>query len=77
MNRSSLSRSMCGQCVVSVWSVCGQCVVSVWSVCGQCVGSEWAVCGLCVVSVWWAVTVSIQGRSIGRESVVGMWLKRR
>jgi len=28
-------RSMCGQCVVSEWSVCGQRVYGEWSVSGQ------------------------------------------
>ena len=36
-------RSVCSVSVWSVFLVsglvCGQCVVSVWSVCGQCVGS--------------------------------------
>ena len=30
-------RSMCGQCVVSEWSVCGQRVYGEWSVSGQSV----------------------------------------
>ena len=41
--------SVCGLCVVCVWSVCGLCVVCVWSVCGLCVVCVWSVCGLCVV----------------------------
>ena len=44
--------SMCGQWVVSVWSVSGQWVVSEWSVGGRCIGSVWSVSGQWVVSEW-------------------------
>jgi len=44
-----LRRSVCGLCVLCVWSMCALCVVCMWSMCGLFVWSVYTVTDGCVV----------------------------